>query len=68
MSNLVKTILGFVVAGVIAAGGYFTKAYTVSDAVEIVTDAGKAADACESLLKGQGYAVKTPTETTTEGE
>lgn len=64
MSNIAKTILGFVVAGIIAAGGYFTKAYTVSDAVEVVTNAEKAADVCERLLQGQGYEVKTPDETT----
>ena len=66
MSNLVKTILGFAVAGVIAAGGYFTNEYTTSQAIEIVTNAEKAASACETLLAGQGFTIKEPT--TTEGQ
>lgn len=65
MSNLIKTIIGFVLAGVIAAGGYFTNSYTTSEAIEVVTDAGKAAEACERLLSGQGFTIKEPT--TTEG-
>lgn len=60
MSNLVKTIVGFVLAGVIAAGGYFTGDYTASQATEIVTDSAKASEACESLLKGQGYDITLP--------
>lgn len=63
MNNIIKTVLSFAVAGVIAVAGYFTKAYTVDEAVAVVTDTAKATEACESLLKGQGFKTADPVET-----
>lgn len=63
MNQIVKTAVGFAVAGCIAIGGYFAKAYTVDEAVSVVTDTAKATEACTNLLQGQGFKTADPVET-----
>lgn len=60
MNNVIKVVMGFAVAGVIAISGYFTKAYTVDEAVAVVTDTSKATEACVNLLSGQGFKTEKP--------
>lgn len=62
MQGLLKTAFALVLGAIIAAGGYFTKAYTLDEAVAVATDTSKATKACETLLAGQGYVVETPAE------
>ena len=58
--GFLKTIMALVAGVIIAAGGYFTKTYTLDEAVEVALDADKASVACETLLNGQGYVVEAP--------
>jgi len=60
--KIIKTILGFAAAAIIAAGGYFTNAYTTTEAIAVITDTNKSIAACTLLLNGEGFT------TTNEGE